>query len=189
MFLQNLATKAVSAILALALTSVMTGVAAQPVDADESESVVDESQVPVDVLADESVEEITVYGEKTVPVIKAQIMRADRKMYGLWNEMNTDRRFDVHCRLEGVYASRRKERICLPAFEHGVLEESWDDLSSWTGAGRPEAEIRENREIMRKKMIEFAEQNPALHAAIIERAQLQRDLSAAEARGDNGDEE
>ncbi|MDH3441672.1 MAG: hypothetical protein OEM63_13015, partial [Gammaproteobacteria bacterium] len=113
----------------------------------------------------------------------------DRKMYGLWNEMNTEREFDVHCRLEGVYASRRKERICLPAFENGILEESWDDLSSWTGAGRPQAEIREKREIMRKKMIEFAEQNPDLRAAIIERARLQRDLTEAEARGDYGDEE
>ena len=77
----------------------------------------------------------------------------------------------------------------MPAFEQGVLEESWDDLSTWTGAGRPEAEIRRKREIMRQKMIEFAEQNPDLAAAIIERAKLQRDLAEAEARGDYGDEE
>ena len=137
---------------------------------------------------DEPVEEITVYGQKTVPAIKAQIMRADRKLYGIWNQMNDDREFDVHCRLEGVYASRRKERICLPAFEHGVLEESWNDLSRYTGAGRPEAEIREKREIMRQKMIEFAEQNPDLHTAIIERAMLQRELTEAESRGDYDEE-
>lgn len=137
---------------------------------------------------DEPIEEITVYGEKTVPAIKAQIVRADRKLYGIWNQMNDDREFDVHCRLEGVYASRRKERICLPAFEHGVLEESWNDLSRYTGAGRPEAEIREKREIMRQRMIEFAEQNPDLHAAIIERATLQRELTEAESRGDYDEE-
>ena len=145
----------------------------------------DDSAIPP---VDEPVEEITVYGEKTVPAIKAQIFRADQTLYGIWNELNDDREFDVHCRLEGVYASRRKERICLPAFEQGILEESWDDLSTWTGAGRPEAEIRRKREIMRQRMIEAAQQNPELAAAIIERAKLQRDLAEAEARGDYGDE-
>ncbi len=133
---------------------------------------------------DEPVEEITVYGERTVPALKAQIIRADRRIYGIWNEMNDDREFDVHCRLEGVYGSRRKERICLPAFEHGVLEEAWYDLGTWTGAGRPQAEIRSKREIMRQKMIEFAEQNPELAEAIFQRARLQRELAEAEARDD-----
>ena len=172
-------------LLALGMLVFGNAAVAQTVEADAPAA---ESEGPAPV-PEEAVEEITVYGQKSVPAIKAQIMRADRKMYGLWNELNTDREFDVHCRLEGVYASRRKERICLPAFEHGILEEAWDDLSSYTGAGRPEAEIREKREIMRKKMIEFAEQNPALRAAIIERAQLQRDLADAESRGDYGDDE
>lgn len=181
--------KTAVAVLALGNFIVADGAVGQAVETNETDSMVDESAGAASVVPEGPVEEITVYGEKTVPAIKAQIMRADRKMYGLWNEMNTDREFDVHCRLEGVYASRRKERICLPAFEHGILEESWDDLSSWTGAGRPEAEIREKREIMKRKMIEFAEQNPDLRAAIIERAKLQRDLAEAEARGDYGEEE
>jgi len=175
--------------LAIGMILAMTTMAAQEIESGEADSKADDSAAASEVAPAETVDEITVYGEKTVPAIKAQIMRADHKMYGIWNEMNTEREFDVHCRLEGVYASRRKERICLPAFEHGVLEESWDDLSTWTGAGRPEAEIREKREILRKKMIEFAAQNPDLRAAIIERANLQRDLAEAEARDDDGDEE
>jgi len=134
-------------------------------------------QVPGDV-----VDEIVVVAPRSVMAINAQIRRADTRMYGLYNEMNTDREFDIHCRLEKVYASNRKERICLAAFEHGVLEESWDDLSTWTGAGRPQAEIRRNREILKQKMMDFAEQNPALKEAIYERANLQRDLADAEAR-------
>ena len=189
MSLDNLTTKIAVAILTLGMFLATDNATAQAVETDDADSAADGSAAAATVVREGPVEEITVYGEKTVSAIKAQIMRADRKMYGLWNELNTDREFDVHCRLEGVYASRRKERICLPAFEHGILEESWDDLSSWTGAGRPEAEIREKREIMKQKMIEFAEQNPDLRAAIIERANLQRDLAEAEARGDDGDEE
>ena len=189
MSLGQLLMKTAFAVLTLGMLIAADCATAQAVEPDETDSMADESASAGVGVPEGPVEEITVYGEKTVPAIKAQIMRVDRKMYGLWNEMNTEREFDVHCRLEGVYASRRKERICLPAFENGILEESWDDLSSWTGAGRPQAEIREKREIMRKKMIEFAEQNPDLRAAIIERARLQRDLTEAEARGDYGDEE
>lgn len=170
---------------------VATVLAFSPASAQESGAPQDaevEADDSADPMADEPVEEITVYGEKTVPAIKAQIFRADQTLYGIWNELNDDREFDVHCRLEGVYASRRKERVCLPAFEQGILEESWDDLSTWTGAGRPEAEIRRKREIMRQRMIEAAQQNPDLAAAIIERANLQRELAEAEARGDDGDE-
>jgi hypothetical protein len=177
-----------SAFLILLLLGTAPGIA-QDIDATEPASPEAEEDGVVDAPSGEAVEEITVYGEKTVPAIKAQIFRADQRLYGIWNELNDDREFDVHCRLEGVYASRRKERVCLPAFEQGVLEESWDDLSTWTGAGRPEAEIRRKRQIMQRKMIEIAEQNPDLAAAIIERAKLQRDLVEAEARGDYGAEE
>jgi len=174
--------------LVLLLLGAMPAAAAQVDEATGESGVKEESGVAADSPANEAVEEITVYGEKTVQAIKAQIMQADRRLYGIWNELNDDREFDVHCRMEGVYASRRKERICLPAFEHGVLEEAWDDLGTWTGAGRPQAEIRRKREIMRQKMINFAAENPDLAAAIFERAKLQRDLAEAEARGDYGDE-
>lgn len=132
--------------------------------------------------SDDVVDEIIVVAPKTVTAIKAQIVRADRRMYGLYNELNTDREYDIHCRLEKVYASNRKERICLPQFEHGVLEEAWDDMSTWTGAGRPEAELRRKREILKQKMIDFSEQDPELKKAIYERARLQRELKEAEER-------
>ena len=128
---------------------------------------------------DEPIDEITVIGEKTITAIKAQIVSADRRMYGLFNEMNMDREYDIHCRLERIYNSNRKERICQPAFEQGILEESWYDLSTYTDAGRPEAELRHKREILRQKMTEYAEKNPALKKAIFERAQLQRKLRDA----------
>jgi len=131
---------------------------------------------------DDAIDEIIVVAPKSVPAIRAQIIRVERRMYGLYNEMNTDREFDIYCRRENVYASRRKERVCLPQFERGVLEEAWDDLSTWTGAGRPQAELQQKREILRRKMIDFAEQNPALRDAIYERARLQRSLQEAEAR-------
>lgn len=143
----------------------------------------------VEDVPDEAIDEIIVIAPQSVAAIKAQIVRVERKMYGLYNEMNTDREYDIYCRREGVYASRRKERVCLPQFEHGVLEESWNDLSTWTGAGRPEAELRAKREILRQKMIDFAEQNPALKDAIFERARLQRSLSDAQTSARDAPEE
>ena len=166
------------AVLVLALILLAAPAAAQNAPSPEGES----GDAAADSAAGEPIDEITVYGENSVQAIKAQIIRADRKLYGLFNELNDDRDYDVHCRLEGVYASRRKERICLPAFEHGVLEESWNDLDTWTGAGRPNAEIRKKREIFRQKMMEFAAQNPELEKAIYERANLELKLTEAAGR-------
>ena len=134
-----------------------------------------------DAANNEVVDEITVVAPRSIPNLKSDIIRVERRMYSLYNEMNTDRMYDIHCRLEKVYASNRKERICLPAFEHGVMEEAWNDLSTWTGANMPEAELRRHREVLREKLITFANENPELGAAIRERAKLQRDLNAAEA--------
>jgi hypothetical protein len=141
-------------------------------------------QVPGDV-----VDEIIVVAPKSVMAINAQIRRVDTRMYGLYNEMNTDRQFDIHCRLEKVYASNRKKRICLAAFEHGVVFDTWEDFSPSTGTVNPRAEIRRNREILKQKMMDFAEQNPALKEAIYERANLQRELVEAEVRHRGSDTE
>ena len=168
-------------ILAIGLAAMILAVPAPGQDAEEPRS--RQPDAVENENAGGAIDEITVYGENSVQAIKAQIIRADRKLYGLFNELNDDRDYDVHCRLEGVYASRRKERICLPAFEHGVLEESWNDLDTWTGAGRPNAEIRKKREIFRQKMMEFAAQNPELEKAIYERANLELKLTEAEGRG------
>ena len=135
------------------------------------------------VPADQPIDEITVIAPRPIARIRADIAIAERKMYGLFNEMNTDREYEVHCRLEKLYGSNRKKRLCLPQFERGVMLEAWDNLETgYTGSGVPEEELRRKREILRQKMIDFAGQNPDLAQAIYERARLERDLAAAEAR-------
>jgi hypothetical protein len=123
-----------------------------------------------------------VVAPRTISAIKADIARADRKMYGLYNEMNDDRRYDVFCRLEKRHASNLQRRVCLPQFENELLEEAYEGTGTWTSFDRPDAELRRHGEVFRQKMIDFAAQNAELEQAIFERAQLQRDLEEAEGR-------
>ena len=82
-----------------------------------------------------------------------------------------------------------KRRICQPQFELGVLSE---ELRLWgyspTGYEYPQAELRRKRAILRQKMIAYAEQNPELEQAVYRRAQLERDLGAAQAARKADDE-
>ena len=110
-------------------------------------------------------------------------------MYGLFNEMEPDREYHVFCRRKNLSVSNIKRRICLPQFELGVMSR---ELREWgyspTGYLYPEEELRRKRAILRRKMVEFAEQNQDLEQAIYRRAQLERDLGAARAAGKAADE-
>lgn len=143
-----------------------------------------------DVVPEEQpIDEIIVVAPRSIGRIKTEIIAADRKMFGLFNDMHTAREYKVYCRREKLYASNRKKRMCLPQFEHGVMDEAWQNLDSgFTSARVPEEELCRKRETLRQMMIDFAEQNPELAEAIYRRAQLERDLAEAEARRKEADE-
>jgi len=139
-----------------------------------------ESADDVDNIPDEEeIDEITVIAPRSIGNIKSQIVSADTSMYRLFNGMTTDRRYQVHCALASSAGTRLKRRTCLPNFERGVLNEAYDDSSTWTSFNIPEGVLERHRKAFRQMMIEFADQSPELERAIYARAQLERDLRAA----------
>ncbi len=128
---------------------------------------------------EEVVDEITVIAPRSIGIIKSQIINADRAIYRIFNSMTTDRLYEVRCSLSSRAGTRLKRHTCLPNFERGVLNEAFDDSSTWTSFDIPEGDLERHREAFRKMMIEFADQNPELERAIYARAQLERDLRAA----------
>jgi len=131
---------------------------------------------------EEVVDEITVVAPRSIGIIRSQIVSADRVMYRIFNGMTTDRRYQVHCTLSSQPGTRLKRRMCIPNFERGVLNEAYDDSSTWTSFNIPAGDLERHRKEFRKMMIEFADQNPELERAIYARAQLERDLRAARER-------
>lgn len=125
---------------------------------------------------EQAVDEIIVVAPRPIGLIKTQIVNADKRMFRIFNTMTSDMRYKTYCKLASSAGTRLKKRVCLPNFEYGVLEEAFDDSSTWTSFRIPEAVLREHRKVYRQMMIDFAEQNPKLKDAILTRANLEREL-------------
>lgn len=123
-----------------------------------------------------AVDEILVVAPRPIGRIKTEIIYADKLMYRIFNTMTSDMRYKTYCKLASSAGTRRKTRVCLPNFEYGVLEEAFDDSSTWTSFRLPEAVLRRHRVVYREMMIDFAEKNSELKDAILDRANLEREL-------------
>lgn len=65
-------------------------------------------------------EEITVRGEKPLVEYRLEMEAARDRVYALFNEINSDDEFDVHCRNESRPGTRIPRRACRPRFENDV---------------------------------------------------------------------
>ncbi len=91
------------------LTAAVLCIAARTSAADEPAST---SSAPPDVG-----DEVIVTG-KTRAAIQAALIRAEDRMYEIYNSINASDDFDIHCREQRRYHSRILERVCEPSFVH-----------------------------------------------------------------------
>ena len=95
--------------LILCLTFVLLGSAqegpSQITPADENE-----------LASSETVEEIIVYGDKSLIQLRHELYEAEEEFFKLFNEVNSNDDFDVDCDYEVSLGSRRRHHLCIPRF-------------------------------------------------------------------------
>lgn len=67
---------------------------------------------------EEAIEEITVIGQKLISSLRVQIIKAEDHAFEIFNTLNDDDEYDVHCRMEARTGTLLKKRMCLPNFYH-----------------------------------------------------------------------
>ena len=67
-------------------------------------------------ITPEVVEEITVYGERSIIVLRKEFELAQENMFELFNTLNSDDEFDIECEYEQRLGSRRWHHVCTPKF-------------------------------------------------------------------------
>ena len=67
-------------------------------------------------ISPEAVEEITVYGERSIIVLRKEFELAQENMFELFNTLNSDDEFDIECEYEQRLGSRRWHHVCTPKF-------------------------------------------------------------------------
>lgn len=66
--------------------------------------------------AAEPIEEITVVGERLLRDLRLDVQAARENVYGLFNSLNSNEEFDIHCDDAARTGTRMVERVCRPEF-------------------------------------------------------------------------
>ncbi len=64
----------------------------------------------------EPIEEIVVYGSKSLLQFRLDLYKAEEAVFDLFNSLNSDDEFDIHCHKEMFIGSRLQRRVCKPNY-------------------------------------------------------------------------
>ena len=70
---------------------------------------------------EQQIEEITVTGQRSLLMLRQQVSEAEDVMYGLYNELKTDNKYDIVCIVETRIFSHIKEKTCQPVYARNAM--------------------------------------------------------------------
>ena len=125
-----------------------------------------------------------VTGQKLFRVLQQQIVEADETMYGIFNELNDDDRYDIHCRWEIPTDSHIPRHVCRPQFltdaQSAEAKNLLDTASGYSSTTPPPvmAKMAQHYPILEKKMRALLKKSPELLKAVTHRYELQKELDS-----------
>ena len=135
----------------------------------------------------EAPEEIIVTGEQTLTQLQIKIELAQDRMFGLFNELNDDDRYDIQCTVETRTGTLISQRVCLPEFlrkaievearaflagVQGTNEEGGVSGTSAAHTAPPQSEINYRYPILKEKMNTLVGENAEFAEAVAEHHEL-----------------
>lgn len=78
-------------------------------------------------------EEIIVNAPESLRNLRLEVNRARENMFNVFNELNDDDRFDVHCDYVRRWQSKIREQVCRPVFLNTALEQEANMLLGQLG--------------------------------------------------------
>jgi len=140
------------------------------------------SAVESEPASSETIEEITVYGEKSLIRLRHEFYRAEESFFDVFNKLNSDDMFDVDCDYVSFLGDRRKHHLCMPEFAKRVEADATAELlmdarSSFFTRDRSWADYSPNRtrverldELMWNEVRALLVEQPELQEAFAELA-------------------
>ena len=126
---------------------------------------------------DETIDEITVIGAKTLIEMRHEITLAEDRVFSLFNDLNEDDGYDIICKKETRIGSQIPRRVCLARmYREGRSEATIDDFGEFADGRLPLAS--KHQKILREKMRTLAARHPQLLEALQERLALVKEFEA-----------
>lgn len=154
-------------------------------------------QTPVATAAEEFpqevIEEIVVYGDKSLLVLKNEIKRASDVVFESFNALNDDEEFDIHCSSRTPTGSNISNGSCRPNYEDQIWHETTQRLVAMTDGNRSLAnlpinnaevamKIQKKKKVLDEKMAALANEKPEFAKALIELFVAERVFAAEKER-------
>ena len=94
----------------------------------------------------EMMEEVIVRGTKSLFELELELYRAEDALYDLFNSINSNDDFDVHCYREAPIGSRIKQRVCKTNLYRELLAKASQRMMRGENYVSPAAEIKQMNE-------------------------------------------
>jgi hypothetical protein len=117
----------------------------------------------------ETIEEIVVYGNKSLARLHLELYKAEDAVFDLFNSLNSDDEFDIHCYKEAPTGSHIKKRVCKTNYVRDLIGEATRKALLIGGPYiHPVAKIKQKDELLRKEMEALVVERPGLLNAFSE---------------------
>jgi hypothetical protein len=162
-----------------AVTAFSALVLALPASAlDQADSPSEDSELP----PEEAIEEIVVYGERNIVLLRADVRIAADSFYELYNSLNSNDEYNIECRREFNIIRHRNERVCMTRFARKTQARDVQEMISsgfgWTENKPTYVRVKQKEELVRQEIARLLTENPELREVFSEYATAWRDLNA-----------
>ena len=133
----------------------------------------------------EAIEEITVYGDRSLNALRRQVYKAEENFFDLFSSLNQDDEYDVRCYYEVPSFTHIRRHVCRAKFVvDATSAESAPAFSEGVGAfSRPAVyEIRRKKEKMRELMEALVVESPEMAQALTEYTNTKQILESEKKR-------
>ena len=120
----------------------------------------------------DTIDEIIVYGDKSLVRLRQELYRAEEIVFDLFNSLNSDDEYDIHCYYEAPIGSHIKRRVCKANYLKELTAEATRQslLFGQAGAGRPHLDpllrIRKKDKLLQEEMERLIVEQPELLKAL-----------------------
>lgn len=126
---------------------------------------------------DEAIEEITVIGQRSLISLRLETSAAEDVMFGLYNELNTDDKYDIVCRTDTRVFSHIKGKSCRPEYAWDAMMEEAQNRARGEEQGVPVAIVLADQyPRLNAKFQEMLQKSPELFSAFAKHYELKEQL-------------
>ena len=155
--------------LAFAIILLVTGARADSLDSKDSVAELFEEPSVID--------EVIVVERKNVSQLRAELAKADDRLFSLYNTLNTNDSLDMICKKETRIGSQIKHRVCKSSYHRQLESESGSDVLEGGGVSTSDRVPAGHYDKVRSNMATLMSKNPELVQVFYERAILRKRIA------------